>query len=104
MSTYLDQHHYPTEEALEKIRRWEMTDPGGLFDFVCPLFRRHGTVILHANGEIHLATGGWSGNEDIIQAIHDNVMFWSNYWESTDRGGLYVFRFRSRPPAQGETK
>ena len=39
-----------------------------------------------------MATGGWSGNESIISSLQDNIMFWSMYWESSHRGGLFIFR------------
>jgi hypothetical protein len=40
---------------------------------------------------LELATGGWSDNEEIIRALMDNHLFWIKYWESTHRGGLYIF-------------
>lgn len=37
------------------------------------------------------ATGGWSGNEDLIAALEDNEVFWLMSWEASFRGGLYHF-------------
>lgn len=36
-------------------------------------------------------TGGWSGNDSIIRAMQDNAVMWPNCWESSHRGGKYVF-------------
>lgn len=40
---------------------------------------------------LEIATGGWSGCEDILSAAVDTP-WWSRYWESTHRGGLFVFK------------
>ena len=42
--------------------------------------------------EYELATGGWSGNEDLIVAMSDNHPFWSAAWVRSESGGLHVFR------------
>lgn len=39
-------------------------------------------------------TGGWSGNEDILHAMMENMPGWHACWESTHRGGRYVFSLR----------
>ena len=39
---------------------------------------------------LELHTGGWSGNEDIIDKLSD-TLFWMICWESTRRGGHYYF-------------
>jgi hypothetical protein len=40
---------------------------------------------------MELKTGGWSGNEDIINALQQNVVFWTKYWRTSKRGGFYAF-------------
>jgi hypothetical protein len=44
--------------------------------------------------KLRLATGGWSGNEDIVCSLQDTNenMFWACFWEKSKRGGLYIFR------------
>ena len=39
-----------------------------------------------------LVTGGWSGNEDIINALEENKhLFWQLNWTRSERGGRYEF-------------
>ena len=40
---------------------------------------------------LHASTGGWSGNESLISAMQDNVIFWHLHWVQSRRGGHYVF-------------
>lgn len=43
---------------------------------------------------VHLSTGGWSGNEDRIDALERSgrlMDFWARYWQVTRRGGHYEF-------------
>lgn len=40
---------------------------------------------------LKMATGGWSGNEEIIIAMNENLALWGLLWESSHRGGLEVF-------------
>lgn len=81
---------YPTEEELERIRTWPATDHLGLMEYVESLweypdfFNRDGHNWL-------VSTGGWSGNEDIIDAMRENTIFWSLRWYSSRRGGHYQF-------------
>jgi hypothetical protein len=39
----------------------------------------------------HVSTGGWSGNEEILSAMQDNLIFWMVCWQEHKRGGHYVF-------------
>lgn len=39
-----------------------------------------------------LATGGWSENEDIIEAMQQNRFLWMTCWYQSTRGGLHVFK------------
>ena len=86
----LDDDGYPTEEALKRIAEWPHTDWSGLLEFTQPLWNypdRWWTV----GDVLHLSTGGWSGNEDIIRAMQKNRIFWSMCWLSSRRGGWYEF-------------
>lgn len=61
------------------------------------------------NWRLELVTGGWSDNEEFIgnlRARPDDVrqsrwMFWMVCWESSHRGGLFVFTGRLDQPFYG---
>lgn len=90
----MNEDGYPTDEELERIKAWPYEDFAGLLEFVnaqcwwprpdCG-FRRFGDLY-------ELATGGWSGNEEVIDALHRNPMFNALCWQSSHRGGLHVYK------------
>lgn len=94
----LDEHGYPTDEALDLIPRWTGTPQALVEDLLAPIFSGYGASLLKNSTddfgrsvkEIHLVTGGWSGCESAIGALDDG-MFWFGYWRSSARGGRYVF-------------
>ena len=93
--------HYPSDIVLERIKNfdifeediekllelieneWEYADVGYFKQYV-----EEGKNIL----ELH--TGGWSGNEEILEALRENFAFWSAYWWKTERGGHYWFELK----------
>lgn len=101
MSKWHDGDGYPTDAALERIRTWPHDDFSGLLEFVESIWWLDGewgvwdwenTTDLGRPITRHkLATGGWSGNESIIEAMHKNIIFWLMCWESSRRGGLHTF-------------
>jgi hypothetical protein len=87
---------YPTDVDLARIKSWGMDDPFGLAEFIGSIwwmpdfgFNLTGKRVK----KLALHTGGWSGNESIIEALEAN-MFWTLYWRRTDRGGHYYFTIR----------
>lgn len=89
---------YPTDEELEKITKWDWRDKKGLFDFIESIWwsPEWGFVRLR-NDQIQLHTGGWSGNEEIIQALGDNDMMWRLSWHMSIRGGHFLFDVKEIP-------
>ena len=99
---------YPTEEHLQFIRDYDINQgPDGMIkhlqkiwywlDFVKTCERKTEThneaemsieVVTVLSLELH--TGGWSGNEDIIEALAAS-MFWLMYWQKSVRNGHYYF-------------
>lgn len=102
-SLELDQYGYPPEEWLASIRdaRPTMAEAAQwmretLPDLVANV--GYGRVTMdffpqaqHSVHELRIATGGWSGMEDLMSAVMGNIAL-VYYWQSTHRGGLYVFQ------------
>ena len=89
-----DSDGYPTEDTLRVIAAWPVNELDDLVPFVCeawsyPDRAQHD----EAKATLYLSTGGWSGNEDIIEALEKNFAFWW-YWFKSQRGGHYWFRLR----------
>ena len=90
-----DEVGYPSDEILAYIAKWE---PAIEFDFK-PLMDLIGRIWAYPdcfyadpyNRTYALLTAGWSGNEDIIQALRNNLLFWTMCWMSSHRGGKHVF-------------
>ncbi len=86
----MDDDDYPTEDELKRIREWPYTKPVLLFDFVRSIW--HWPDMAKCDGRTYrFATGGWSGNEDIIGALSENSSAWSMCWSVSARGGLHIF-------------
>jgi hypothetical protein len=94
--TTLDNDGYPTDEFLEYVKKFE---PENIWEFIETL--RSGWwmddwgFILHRKykgyRKLELHTGGWSGNEDTINALHESFFF-NFYWRKTYVGGHYYFK------------
>lgn len=103
MSEYLDEDGYPTEEAIEQIENWSYNDPKGWFKFIENIWHlrswgwsevRKAYLDSPDKIEYHISTAGWSGNEDIIRAMQENNILWSDTWVQTRRGGHYIFEIK----------
>jgi len=94
----LDKNGYPDAKSLKEIEKWDILKQGvqGLLDLVQentwpdePLSITGKRVLRF---EYH--TGGWSGNEDVIDALHRNILFWPLFWQKSTRGGHYYFKIK----------
>jgi hypothetical protein len=100
----MDEDGYPTELAHDRIVNWT-DDSKSWFEFVKSLW----TFVdwgWHESEERHeylpdinvvkykISTGGWSGNESLIRAMHKNVLLWQDTWVQSRRGGHYIFEIR----------
>ena len=88
---------YPDDEDLEKLKNWNISREGleGLLILIEELWSLFGWGYKIKGKRVkylELHTGGWSGNEEIIQALKYNYIFWSSYWQKSIRGGHYYFR------------
>lgn len=88
---------YPTDEELDRIAKWPVIgtdDLRALFDYVRSLWWMPEWGWKEADGKFNISTGGWSGNEDIIDALQQNFMFWGLCWLSSKRGGHFEFELK----------
>lgn len=95
---------YPTRKELKTIRKWPITtrkDTVDLLAYIKDIWERWG-FFTKRGSTYWLSTGGWSGNEEIIEAMKENAMFWMLCWYSSKRGGHYVFKI-PRIAAKGPT-
>ncbi len=88
---------YPTEKELQTIREWECLkyeDFVALAEYVVNLWHFDDWARLTGKKikTLRLATGGWSGNEDIVAALDKNPMFSMVCWEMSKRGGLHIYK------------
>jgi hypothetical protein len=88
-----DASGYPTDPTIAAIERWDASDLDGLLAYLKEAWHDHGRIH-EENGLVTMSTGGWSGNEEIADALSNNQVFWALCWESSRRGGHSVFRFR----------
>lgn len=99
-----DRDGYPTEATLDVIKKWPMENPDANVALIeyCQrawsypeYFRRGSRRSSRPTGRLvrtwHVSTGGWSGNESIIDAMMENWLFWATSWVSSRRGGHYEF-------------
>jgi hypothetical protein len=92
---YLDEGGYPTEAALNIIREWSDPWPS-IMKFIKEIWwmPEWGWHEVDEKGitTYYISTGGWSGNESIIEAMRNNTIFWMMYWYSSRVGGHYSFK------------
>lgn len=109
-----DADGYPTDEELKRIEEWPFEAglrewfayikaaghywPKGIFGW-CEADHDADELFSRPYHAYYVSTGGWSGNESIIDAMQKNFVCWQLTWYSHRRGGHYEFRVR--PDGQG---
>lgn len=104
---------YPTDEELGRLEHWPPYDVAGALDFAASLWHwpdlaareltaGEASVVRAEPGEryLRLATGGWSGNEEIVAALKTNMILRSLSWRLSAAGGLHIFQYPN-PRKQG---
>lgn len=86
-----DQDGYPTDDELQRVRDWPADDPKGWMKYIRTIWHLADWGFHDKGDEWRVSTGGWSGNEEIIRVMQDTDL-WFRVWESTRRGGHYIFR------------
>jgi hypothetical protein len=85
---------YPDSDDIRKIKRWKIktySECHRLMDFVFSIWSYPDRCWRLPDGQYRLSTGGWFGNESIIEAMKGNYLFWTLFWQSSNRGGGYTF-------------
>lgn len=85
-----DADGYPTDESLDALSKWPTIDVVGWLCYARSMLSPTYSRYTELPDRIEIATGGWSGNESVIQAMRQHI-FWSILWRSSHRGGLHVF-------------
>ena len=93
-----DQDCYPSDKALEHLAKFQPRNNNG-FDEVWEYLRimwRYPNGVTFERGEdtqelVRIWTGGWDGNEDLVDAMNLNYIIWPMAWLSSHRGGLFYF-------------
>ena len=86
---------YPTDEQLQFIRDYDpKLGPAGLIKHLQEIWHWPDRIRLEPGIDdltcLFLSTGGWSGNEDIIEVL-ESTIFWLMFWQKSERGGHYYF-------------
>lgn len=91
----LDADNCLTPEVFEYLRTWTPEpnlDFAPLMDFVGYIWCYPDCYYADPHNRTYsVLTGGWSGNEAVIEALQQNALFWSLCWMSSHRGGKHVF-------------
>lgn len=90
---------YPSEEELRRVREWTFAHtPAQDYPAFMAYVKSIGTYWpqeqfgWRQKGQTYsISTGGWSGNESILEAMRDNFAFWGICWMEHRRGGHYEF-------------
>ena len=110
-----DQDGYPTDDELKRIKEWPISeDYAEWFDFIrsCWWAADWGWYEEDAHDELFnrqvkhysISTGGWSGNESIIEAMQENGIVWIMTWVQSSRGGHYIFEIGKNHPSREEER
>lgn len=82
---------YPTPEELRELEDADNAHTlREILELAIELWGECGVIRKRGNTVVFI-TGGWSGNEDIINALGKNFMFWSSCWCASYAGGKHIF-------------
>lgn len=83
---------HPTKATERAIANWDFRDAAGWLAYIREAWNHHYGRMWNEDGLLKMATGGWGGNEAVVEAMRRNSLLWSMLWESSHKGGLDVFR------------
>jgi len=84
------------EEELKIIAEWDCCKNGfmPLVEYIRTIWWGADSQMKLTGKKLELHTGGWSGNEEIIQALKQNFVFWTACWYKHVTGGHYYFKIK----------
>lgn len=88
---------YPTKGELKKIEGFDFKrkSMSEFLDLVKSCWHWPDWGFSLKKHKLELHTGGWSGNESIIESLQKNILFWDFCWYKSVRGGHYYFEVKS---------
>jgi hypothetical protein len=97
VGTGAEMSEYPDPEVLEQIAKFPVHIGDGsakqLLEIVAGEWS-YPDYVSEKEGTWTFATGGWSGNEDLIAALQENTIAWMLLWWASERGGKFTFKVR----------
>ncbi len=80
-------------DSFQAIKSWELKKSQDYYDLAKFIIRnwKYDDYISLRGRKFKLSTGGWSGNEEVMSALDQNKMFNMVCWESSKRGGHFVY-------------
>lgn len=87
-----DANGYPLDAELARLKEWPVADPKGFLEYARSLWWAADWGWPELEGAV--STGGWSGNEDIIEVMQEAQcgLLWHQVWWQTRRGGHHLLR------------
>lgn len=80
---------YPSESDLDRLEHWPFDDTNAALEFAVSLWS-YPDAIRRYDGVLYMATGGWSGNESVIDAMMHNIGIRCR-WICSTVGGAHEF-------------
>ena len=95
--------NYPTDEQLDSIKKWDFNDGEGCLRYIKDLWNTHYGRCGEGNGFFVFATGGWSGNEALLSALEESLVWSVINWDSLYlSGGLLIIAINDKASKQLE--
>jgi len=91
---------YPEKHELNLIKNWNVKDSFGLINYIHERWNWKNLVTSKWEKQgfdkrpvfvVKFITGGWSGNEDLIDALLENDIFETMWYDQWQRGGKFTF-------------
>jgi hypothetical protein len=94
-----DSNGYPTEDGLKLLSEWNIAKEGlpTMLKVIQSMWRGNNPGFILSGKRVQhlqLHTGNFPGNEEIINALQKNEIFWGRYWRTFKKGGHYYFTIR----------